>query len=68
MDADFNYNLLYHKPGAYAHNRYYTKRLIFDSIDWLDNNTLDGTIDLTAYPEAAAYLRSSDPIDAVTRP
>lgn len=68
MDTAFNYNLLYHEPGAYAHNRYYTKRLIFDSIDWLDNNNLDGTFELSSYTEAEAYLRSRDPVDAVTLP
>ena len=43
--------------GAYAHNSYYIKRIIFDSIDWLDNATFDGTIliDATTYPEAAVW-------------
>lgn len=41
MGAAFNFNLLYHDPGAYTHNRYYTKRLIYDSIDWLDDNTIN---------------------------
>lgn len=43
MGAAFNFNFLEHDPGAYAHNRYYTKRLIWDSIDWLDNNVLDNS-------------------------
>ncbi|WP_298268003.1 cytochrome c3 family protein [Geobacter sp.] len=45
-------------PGGYAHNRYYVKRLIFDSIDFLDNSTFDGTItiDATTYPNAAAWF------------
>jgi hypothetical protein len=54
MGAAFNYNLLEHDPGAYAHNRFYTKRLIFDSIDFIDNGVLDGTISVTG--EAATYL------------
>jgi hypothetical protein len=60
--AAHNYNYLHHEPGAYAHNRYYAKRLIFDSIDWLDNGALDGsiTIDDTAYPEAAAWLGAEE--------
>lgn len=41
MGAAFNYNLLKHDPGAYAHNRYYAKRLIYDSIDWMDDQTLN---------------------------
>lgn len=61
--AALNFNYLHHEPGAYAHNRYYTKRLIFDSIDWLDNGVLDGTIASTIgnYPAktyAATWLGS----------
>jgi uncharacterized repeat protein (TIGR02543 family) len=43
MGAAFNLNLLAHDPGAYTHNRYYVKRLIYDSIDWMDNNVLDNS-------------------------
>ena len=57
MGAAFNINLLHHEPGAYVHNRLYVKLLIFDSIDWLDNNVLDRTINLSAFPEAARYLQ-----------
>ncbi|MHB8765335.1 MAG: hypothetical protein ACYDA8_13530, partial [Deferrisomatales bacterium] len=60
LGAAFNYNLLHHEPGGFAHNRYYVKRLIFDSIDWLAEGTLDGTLDLRANPTAAAYL-DADP-------
>ena len=68
MGAAFNYNLLEHDPGAYVHNRIYVKRLIFDSIDWVDNSNLDGVIDLTGHSSAAGYLNASDPVNAVTRP
>ncbi|MEW6429742.1 MAG: multiheme c-type cytochrome [Thermodesulfobacteriota bacterium] len=44
MGAAFNYNLLEHDPGSYAHNRYYTKRLIYDSLDFLDNGLFDGSV------------------------
>ena len=60
MGAAYNYNLLEHDPGAFAHNSLYTRLLIFDSIDWLDNNILNGTIDLSAFPEAAEYLQRDD--------
>lgn len=60
LGAAFNLVLLKHEPGAWAHNRYYAKRLIFDSIDWLADGALDGTIDLRANPTAAAYL-DADP-------
>jgi len=40
-------------PGGYTHNRFYLKRLFFDSIDWLDNHVFDGTITVnaTTYPK-----------------
>jgi hypothetical protein len=83
MGAAFNYSLLHHEPGAWAHNRLYAKLLIFDSIDWLEAASIvagagtystpvpDGTIDLAAHPEAAIYFQGdSDSSDdsTVTRP
>lgn len=64
MGAAFNYNLLIHDPGGVAHNRRYTRRLIYDAMDWLDNNQLDYSVSATlaalpdpAYKAAAtAYL------------
>jgi len=46
------------EPCGYVHNPTYTKRVIFDSIDWMDNGKLDGTItvDAVAFPKAAAWL------------
>jgi hypothetical protein len=69
MGAAFNYHLLYKEPGAYAHNRVYAKRLIFDAIDWLQNGAMTGAInvgnitnntgfDATA---AASYLGATRP-------
>ena len=43
MGAAFNYNLLEHDPGAYAHNSDYGLKLIADSIDFLDNGAVDGS-------------------------
>jgi hypothetical protein len=71
MGAAFNFNLLLHEPGAYAHNRYYAKRLIFDSIDYLDNGTLDGMIDLSSFAVAAEWYQHDSYVgndDAVSRP
>ncbi len=67
--AAHNYNYLHHEPGAYAHNRIYAKRLIFDSLDWLDNFALDGsiTIDAAANP-AAAHWFEADASGNATRP
>ena len=39
MGAAFNFNLIYHDPGAFAHNSLYVKRLIHDSIDWLSTSS-----------------------------
>ncbi len=47
MGAAFNYNLLAHDPGAVAHNRYYVRRLIYDAIDWLDDNSLNYSVGAT---------------------
>ena len=69
MGAAFNYNLLEHDPGAFAHNSHYAKLLIFDSLDYLDNGVLDGTINLTGYTAAADYLKPGyADISAVARP
>jgi hypothetical protein len=45
MGAAFNYVLLLKEPGAYAHNSAYAKQLVFDSIDFLYNGTITGSID-----------------------
>lgn len=47
MGAAFNINLLAHDPGGYAHNRFYVKRLLWDSIDFITDGTL-GNLDMTA--------------------
>jgi hypothetical protein len=47
MGAAFNYNLLLHDPGGVAHNRRYTRRLIYDAIDWLDDGVLNYSVAAT---------------------
>ena len=44
MGAAFNLNLLQHESGAWAHNMIYSKRLVYDSLDFLDNGVLDGSV------------------------
>jgi len=62
LGAAHNYNYLFHEPGAYAHNRKYAKRLIWDSIDWLDNGALNGSIVIPAeLTHAAAWLGTARP-------
>lgn len=37
LGAAFNLNLCFRDPGGYAHNHRYTERLIYDSLDFLDD-------------------------------
>lgn len=71
MGAAFNANLLIHDPGGFAHNRFYAKRLIWDSIDFIDdgnvlNNSVPATL-ITVLPAgptltgAQAYLGATRP-------
>ena len=57
MGACFNINLLKHEPGAFAHARTYVRRLIYDTIDFLD----DKTINMSTGATAVAY----DPVKYV---
>jgi hypothetical protein len=47
------------EPCIYVHNRIYGRRLIFDSIDWLDNGVLNGTISISG--PAATWLGTTRP-------
>jgi hypothetical protein len=47
MGAAFNLNLLEHDPGGYVHNRTYAKRLLYDAIDWADDNLLNYSVGAT---------------------
>ena len=48
MGAAFNLQLITKDPGAFAHARTYVRRLIYDTIDWLDNNKMDFSSGATA--------------------
>jgi nitrate/TMAO reductase-like tetraheme cytochrome c subunit len=47
LGAAFNLNLLAHQPGAFAHNSAYTRRLLYDSIDFLDDGSLNDSVQTT---------------------
>lgn len=49
IGAVFNYGVLGngHEPGAFVHNSLYAKRLIYDSIDYIDDNTLNSSVAAT---------------------
>lgn len=44
MGAAFNFNLLYHDYGAFAHNSRYVKRLLYDSLDAIDDGVLNYSV------------------------
>jgi len=59
---------MHEEGGIDVHNRFYGQRLIFDSIDWLDNGFLNGTITIPAeYPEVRSWL-NADASGVATRP
>jgi hypothetical protein len=43
MGACFNLNLLTRDPAANVHARTFTQRLVYDALDFLDNNAMDFT-------------------------
>jgi hypothetical protein len=48
-------------PCGYVHNSIYARRLLFDSIDWMDNGVLDGTITIPAsYGNARFWLHADN--------
>lgn len=62
MGAAFNFNLLKREPGAFVHNAFYARQLIWDSIDWLDNGILDNSTDsaITGLDDAAIDPATKD--------
>ena len=68
MGAAFNYNLLAHDPGFYTHNRSYVQRLIYDSIDWLDNGAFDESVQATLEDLSPAYDDALDYFGDTGRP
>jgi hypothetical protein len=70
LGAAFNLNLLRHEPGAYVHNRQYTKMLVYDCLDFMQNGGLTNSVDLTGHYDAYVWLLpygSTAPITAVGR-
>jgi trimeric autotransporter adhesin len=45
MGAAYNYVMLVKEPGAYVHNGAYARKLVSDSIDYLYNGSVTGSID-----------------------
>jgi len=57
MGAAFNFNLLTREPGSWAHNPVYTKRLLWDTIDYLDDGMLNQSVTatITSMPMSPYY-------------
>jgi formate-dependent nitrite reductase cytochrome c552 subunit len=57
LGAAFNFSLLHHESGAYVHNSRYVKRLLYDSLDWIDdgqmNYSVGATISIVCSADAA---------------
>jgi hypothetical protein len=48
MGACFNFNLLKREPAAYVHARTYARRLLYDTIDFLDDGVINQSVGATA--------------------
>ncbi len=55
VGAAFNLNVLEHMPGAFVHNNFYTRYLIYDSIDFLDDGLLNCSVESTLGNSGPAY-------------
>jgi len=67
--ASQNYLMVGDEAGAYVHNSAYAKRLIFDSIDWMDNGALTGSITIpVGYPNARIWFDADLTTGVASRP
>lgn len=53
-------------PAVYVHNSHYGKRILFDTLDYLDDGVVNGGVTLDL--EAADYLDGDRTIDGIQRP
>jgi len=68
LGVAFNYNLLFHETGAYTHNRSYAKRLMYDSLEYLDKGTVNGTLNFTNFSSATTPVSAARTYIGATRP
>lgn len=47
LGAAYNHDLFTAEAGAYTHNQLYARRLLFDSIDWLDDGVMNSSVGAT---------------------
>lgn len=60
LGAAYNLNLCFRDPGGYAHNHRYTARLIYDSLDFLDNSFLDESYSSITFPLGSPLQKKPD--------
>lgn len=61
MGACLNIKLMKADPAAYVHSRTYARRVLYDTIDWLDNMTIDMSVTATAVVwDPATYVIGAD--------
>ncbi len=67
MGACFNINLLKREPAAYVHARTYARRLIYDTIDFLDDMNINMSVIATATAyDSTKYVVGTGPKDPAT--
>lgn len=67
MGACFNINLLTREPAAYVHARTYARRLLYDTIDFLDDKTINMSTGATAIAyNNVMYVRGPTATDNTT--
>lgn len=66
IGACFNVNLLSREPAAFAHARTYTRRLLYDTIDYLDDGTINMSTTATAMSIYPAEYGAVIPADSST--
>jgi hypothetical protein len=64
MGAAFNINLLSREPAAYVHARTYARRLLYDTIDFLDDGTINMSTSATAVAfDSTKYVRGATALE-----
>jgi hypothetical protein len=55
--------MLKHIPGGYVHNPVYTRKLLWDSIDYMDDGVLNDSVEATVggNPDALNFLAGTRP-------
>ncbi|GFO61278.1 C-type polyheme cytochrome OmcB [Geomonas silvestris] len=62
MGACFNVQLLTKDPAAFAHARSYSRRLLYDSIDFIDDGIMNGSTGTTAQTVSASGSALTNPV------